>query len=114
MLNQVIIVGRVVDAPKVIETEEERTICKITLAVQRTYKNADGVYDTDFITCTLWDGLASKCTEFVCKGDLVGVKGRLQTDNVANEDGTVTPHINVIAEKISYLSSCKNDDNTGE
>ena len=77
MLNQVIIVGRLVEKPIVEENENEKKVCNITLAVQRSYKNAEGVYETDFIKCTLWNGIAENTAEYCEKGDLVGVKGRL-------------------------------------
>ena len=99
MLNQVIIVGRLVKKPIVEENENGRKVATITLAVQRSYKNAEGVYETDFIKCTLWNGIAENTVEYCDKGDLVGVKGRLQclSDN----------ELQLIAEKVSFLSSGK-------
>ena len=99
MLNQVIIVGRLVSKPIVEENENGRKVSEITLSVPRSYKNADGIYDTDFIKCTLWNGIAENTTEYCDKGDLVGVRGRLQCLG-GNE-------LQVIAEKVSFLSSCK-------
>lgn len=58
MLNQVIIVGRLVSKPIVEENENGEKVCNITLAVPRSYKNAEGIYDTDFIKCTLWNVIA--------------------------------------------------------
>ena len=101
MLNQVVIVGRLVEKPIVEENENEKKVCNIILAVQRSYKNAEGVYETDFIKCTLWNWIAETATEYCKKGDLVGIKGRLQcTDS----------KLEVIAEKVSFLSSSKKDD----
>ena len=58
MLNQSIIVGRIVREPEVRETENGNKVTNITLAVQRPYKNIDGEYETDFISCVLWKGIA--------------------------------------------------------
>ena len=99
MLNQVIIVGRLVAKPIVEENENGRKVSEITLAVQRSYKNAEGVYETDFIKCILWNGIAENTAEYCEKGDLVGVKGRLQCLS-GNE-------LQVVAEKVSFLSSGK-------
>ena len=100
MLNQVVIVGRLVEKPIVEENENEKKVCNIILAVPRSYKNAEGVYETDFIKCTLWNGIAENTVEYCNKGDLIGVKGRLQCLS-GNE-------LQLIAEKISFLSSGRN------
>lgn len=100
MLNQVIIVGRLVAKPIVVENENGKKVCAITLAVPRSYKNDEGEYDTDFIKCILWNDIAEKTVEYCDKGDLVGVKGRLQCLS-GNE-------LKVVAEKISFLSNNKN------
>lgn len=96
MLNQTVLVGRIV---KDIEQEGE-TKAVVTVAVPRSYKNADGEYDTDFIPCVLWNGIATNTLECCKKGDLIGVKGRIQSNE--NE-------ITVVAEKITFLSSKKED-----
>ena len=102
MLNQVVIVGRLVEKPIVEENENEKKVCNIILAVQRSYKNAEGVYETDFIKCTLWNGIAENTVEYCNKGDIIGVKGRLQCLGGSE--------LQVVAEKVSFLSSSKKDD----
>ena len=99
MLNQVVIVGRLVEKPIVEENENGKKVCNITLAVPRSYKNAEGIYDTDFIKCVLWNGIAENTAEYCNKGDVIGVKGRLQCLS-GNE-------LQLIAEKVSFLSSGK-------
>jgi len=100
MLNQTVIVGRLVNNPEKIE-EEERKVAKITLAVPRSFKNADGEYETDYIPVRLFGGVAENTTEWCNKGDLVGIKGRLQSN-----DGI----IELIAEKVTFLSQAKKDE----
>lgn len=100
MLNQVVIVGRLVKKPIVEENENGKKVCIITLAVSRDFKNDEGIYDTDFIKCTLCDDIAEKTIEYCYKGDLVGVEGILQCLS-GNE-------LQLIAEKISFLSSGRN------
>lgn len=109
MLNQVIIVGRLVATPEVKKLESGKEVSNITVACSRSYKNAEGVYETDFVDCTLWDGVASNTAEYCKKGDVIGVKGRLQTETVEQEDGTKIKYTKVIAEKITFLSSKSSD-----
>lgn len=105
MLNQIVIVGRLASDPAIVENEEGRKLTTITMAVPRSYKNIDGVYETDFIDCILWNSIAENTCEYCHKGDIIRVKGRLQTEITDNEDGIKTKTTNVIAEKITFLSS---------
>lgn len=106
MLNQSIIVGSIVDSPKFRETEDGTKVADITLEVQRTTKNERGEYDVDFIPCVLWKGVAETTAEYCQKGDLIGVRGRIQTFK-NNDDKT---EINVVAERVTFLSSKKMPD----
>ena len=107
MLNQIVIVGRLTSDPEIEELENGKKVSTITVAVQRTYKNVDGVYDTDFIRCILWNVIAENTNEYCRKGDVIGIKGRLETETKENEDGTKSYITNVIAEKVTFLSSKK-------
>ena len=78
---------------------------KLPLAIPRSFKNADGEYETDFVECTLWNNIAENTAEYCKKGDIVGVKGRLQTNNYEKEDGSKVFKLDVVAEKVTFLSS---------
>ena len=106
MLNQTIIVGRIVSDPEIKELENGKKVSNITLAVPRSYKNADGEYETDFVDCALWNSVASNTAEYCRKGDIVGIKGRVETD-LYEKDGKTHKTTNVIAEKVTFLSSQK-------
>lgn len=108
MLNQTVIVGRLVKDPELYETENGNKVTYITLAVPRSYKNVNGEYDTDFIPCVLWKGVAENTSEYCHKGDLLGVKGRLQSRIVEKEEEKKSV-MEFIAEKVTYLSSKKTD-----
>lgn len=110
MLNQTVIVGRLVRDPELRETDTGKKITNITLAVPRSYKNVNGEYDTDFIPCTLWQGIAESTTEYVKKGDLLGVKGRVQSRNIELDDDTKRSVIELVAEKVTFLSSKKQEE----
>lgn len=109
MLNQTVIVGRLVHEPELRYTENGRKVTNITLAVPRSFKNHEGEYDTDFISCTLWQGIAENTVEYVQKGDLLGVKGRLQTRSIELDEETTRHSVEVIAEKITFLTSHPKD-----
>lgn len=111
MLNQVVIAGRLTGDPVVEEVEGGKKVSSITVAVPRSYKNVDGTYDTDFIKCTLWGGIAENTAEYCKKGDIVGVKGRIQTSSYETDSGERRYVMEIVAEKISFLSSRKVDDN---
>lgn len=100
MLNQSIIIGRIVNDIKKINKEDKKI--KITLAVPRSYKNSEGEYDIDFIPCILWNSIAQSTLEYCKKGDLIGIKGRIQK---LEEDEEMT----LIAEKVTFLSTKENE-----
>lgn len=109
MLNQLVLVGRIAKQPELRESENGKNYSFITLAVPRSFKNVDGQYDTDFIDCILWDNVASSTVKYCNKGDIVGIKGRLQT-RVVDEEKNKRYTLEVIAEKVTFLSSNKNKD----
>ena len=108
MLNQTVIVGRIVRDPELRETESGNKVTNITLAVPRSYKNSDGEYETDFIPCVLWRGVAESTTEYCHKGDLVGIKGHIQTRSYEKDD-TYMQTMELVAEKVTFLSSKKSE-----
>lgn len=105
MMNQTVIVGRIVEDPKLQETENGKKVANLTLAVPRSFKNAQGEYETDFVDCVLWSSVAENTTEYCQKGDLVGIKGRVQTDSYENSEGKRQKSTKIIAEKVTFLST---------
>ena len=106
MLSQMILVGRLTH-DIVVEKSKDKNVPKgnkkyavISLAIPRSFKNSDGVYDTDFIDCYAFDNIAENTSEYCKQGDIVGVKGRVE-----RVDGTSEIHL--IAEKVTFLSSKK-------
>lgn len=104
MLNQTVLVGRLVQTPTMSELENGKKICNITLAIPRSYRNENGEYETDFVDCVLWKEVATNTTEYCKKGDLLGVKGHIQTEEYEQDDKVMKRTI-VVAEKVSFLSS---------
>ena len=100
MLNQLVIVGRLASDPVSMTINGKKT-GTITLASQRSYKNVDGVYETDFLEFMLYDGIIENVQNYCKKGDIVGVKGRVES--VINSDNERI--MRLVAEKVTFLSS---------
>ena len=110
MINQVMLVGRLTRTPELFLTENGKKGSFITLAVGRPFKNVDGQYDADFLDCTLWTGIAENTAEYCQKGDVVGIRGRIQSKIIENEDGTKYKRMEIIADKVTFLSSSRKND----
>ncbi len=109
MLNEIILVGRLTNNIVVNTTDKGKKIGNLTLAVPRSFKNMDGLYETDFIPCILWEEKASLAKDYCHIGDIVGIKGRLQSRIVETEQGKRN-QLEVVAERLTFLSSKKVDD----
>ena len=107
MLNHVILVGRLTNTPvvKVLDNGKKRS--SVVLAVPRNYKNSNGEYETDFVDCVLWTTVAENTAEYCKVGDMIGVKGRLQSRYVENTEGVKKKKTEVVAERITFLSSAR-------
>lgn len=111
MLNQIILVGRLVSDPEIKETKSGKKVGTITLAVSRSYKNSNRIYETDFVPVALWNGIAENTAEYCKKGDMVGIKGKIESSTTADDWQTIDENkkmkLRVIAEKVTFLSSKK-------
>lgn len=96
MLNQVIIIGRL---RKVIDLGENKGGI-ITIENSRPFKNADGIYESDFIDVRIFDGVKNSMIEYVKENDLIGIRGRVQVREV---DGNNI--IEIVSDKITFMSS---------
>ncbi len=113
MINTVMLVGRLVQDPEIIERENGSKVSRVTLAVNRKFKSSDGIYHTDFIDCVLWNNFAKNVNDYCSKGDLIGIRGRIQVD-VYEKDGIKRKITDVIAESVTFLSSMKNKEEVKE
>ena len=104
MINSVVIIGRLTRDIEVRYTEDNKAIGNVTIAVPRSFKNANGEYESDFINCVLFREIAERVKEYTHKGDLIAVRGRIQTRNYEDKDGNKKYITEVVAERISFLS----------
>lgn len=103
MNNQVILIGRLVKQP----TQGDN---HITLAIPRSFKNSEGEYETDFIHVLIQGAIQENVIEYCCKGDLIGVRGRLTGVNEDDGDGHYTYKMELVADKITYLAAKKREE----
>ena len=107
MVNNVILVGRLNKDPEITNNKNDKKRTVINLAVTRNYKNSNNEYETDFIRCVLWNNLAANTCEYCKCGDVVGIKGRLESRSYETEEKETRFITEVIVEKITFLSSNK-------
>lgn len=108
MLNQIILIGRLTHEPELKMLEDGKKVMSLQIAVQRNFKNLEGVYETDFIPITLWQGLAENFHQYCEKGTLVAIRGRVQIKHVKYDDKDYKA-IEIIGERVTYLSGVKKD-----
>jgi single-strand DNA-binding protein len=105
MLNQIVLVGRVIQLPEIRETPSGAKVATLHLEVDRNFRNSHGEYEKDNFSVTLWRGVA-ETTISVCEvGSLVGIKGRIQANTFETKDQKQFHTCEVIAEKVSFLQT---------
>ncbi len=106
MLNQVILIGRLVQEPQLNETNDGKLVSTIRLAVQRPFKNSEtNDYEVDFINCTLWQGTAENTTKHAEKGSVLAIKGRLIERQRTIDDDKKIMVQEVVAERVTFIAT---------
>ncbi|MDP4084659.1 MAG: single-stranded DNA-binding protein [Bacillota bacterium] len=103
MMNRVVLVGRLTKDPELRYTPNGVPVATFTLAVNRTFTNQQGEKETDFINCVIWRRPAENVANFLKKGSLAGVDGRIQTRNYEGQDGKRVYVTEVLAENVQFL-----------
>ena len=103
-MNKVILMGRLTRDPEVRYSQGEKAtaIARYTLAVDRTFKR-DGEQTADFINCVAWNKTADLMTQYLHKGSLIGLEGRIQTRSYDNQQGQRVYVTEVVAESVQFL-----------
>lgn len=105
MINNVVLVGRVTKDPELKYTPSNQAVATFTLAVNRTFKNANGEREADFINIVIWRQAAENLANWVKKGHLIGITGRIQTRNYENGQGQRVYVTEVVADNFQMLES---------
>ncbi|WP_409272856.1 single-stranded DNA-binding protein [Neobacillus sp. SCS-31] len=115
MMNRVVLVGRLTKDPELRYTPSGVPMATFTLAVNRTFSNQQGEREADFINCVVWRKPAENVANYLKKGSLAGIDGRIQTRNYEGQDGKRVYVTEVVAESVQFLeprnSGNRNDNN---
>ncbi|KGA95729.1 single-stranded DNA-binding protein [Alkalihalobacillus alcalophilus ATCC 27647 = CGMCC 1.3604] len=103
MLNRVVLVGRLTRDPELRYTPNGVAVANFTLAVNRTFSNQQGERDADFINCVIWRKPAENVANYLKKGSLAGVDGRIQTRSYDNNEGRRVFITEVVADSVQFL-----------
>lgn len=104
-MNQTCLIGRLTKDIELKYTPANQAVAQFVLAVNRTFKNANGERESDFINCVIWRKSAENFANFAKKGALIGITGRIQTRNYENAQGQRVYVTEVIAENFQTLES---------
>jgi single-strand DNA-binding protein len=104
MINRVILVGRITKDPELKSTQSNISFVNFTLAVNRSFSSQNGEQEADFIQCIAWRKQAENMTQYLHKGSLIGVEGRIQTRTYEADNGTryITE---VVCDSVQFLES---------
>src|SRR5690625_2898531 len=105
MLNRVVLVGRLTKDPELKYTASGVAVANFTIACNRPFKNQQGEQEADFINCVAWRKPAENLANYMKKGGLIGVDGRIQTRSYDGQDGKRVYVTEVVAENIQFLES---------
>ncbi|MCF6139104.1 single-stranded DNA-binding protein [Pseudalkalibacillus berkeleyi] len=103
MINRIILVGRLTKDPELRYTPNGVAVANFTLAVNRPFTNQQGEREADFINIVVWRRQAENAANFLKKGSLAGVDGRLQTRSYDNNEGRKVYVTEVMAESVQFL-----------
>ncbi|HAB7539077.1 TPA_asm: single-stranded DNA-binding protein [Listeria monocytogenes] len=108
MMNRVVLVGRLTKDPELRYTPAGVAVATFTLAVNRPFKNGQGEQEADFIQCVVWRKPAENVANFLKKGSLTGVDGRVQTRNYEGNDGKRVYVTEIVAESVQFSEPKQN------
>lgn len=107
MINRAVLTGRLTKDPELRTTQSGLSVASFNLAVDRPFKDDNGNYGADFISCVIWRKAAENFCNFTSKGSLVGIDGRIQTRNYQDNDGKTVYVTEVLVESFTLLESKK-------
>lgn len=103
-MNKVVLIGRLTKDPELRFTPGTgNAVATVTLAVDRRFQSKDGQREADFIPVVIWGKQAESTANYMSKGRLMGVSGRIQTRSYEAKDGTRRYVTEVVAEEVQFL-----------
>ena len=104
-MNRVELVGRLTAKPELRYTGSNIPYARFSVAINRTFSNSQGQRETDFINVIIWRKQAENVCNFLDKGSLVSVEGRLQSNSYDDKDGNKRYSLDVVADNVQFLES---------
>ena len=104
-MNRVMLIGRLTAKPELRYTGSNIPYSRFSIAINRTFSNNQGQWETDFINVVGWRKQAENVCNFLDKGSLVAVEGRLQTGNYDDKDGNKRYTMDVVGDNVQFLES---------
>ena len=109
-MNNVVLIGRLTRDPELRYLQTGTALCKFGLAVDKNLSKdkkqemeAKGQYTADFINIVVWGKMAENCADYLAKGRLVGIQGRIQSGSYTADDGTKRYTTDVVANNVEFL-----------
>lgn len=104
-MNKVVLVGRLTAKPELRYTASNTAFTRFTVAVNRTFTNADGKREADFINVVAWRKQAETISKYFDKGNLIAIEGRLQTGSYDDKDGNKRYTVDVALDNFEFVES---------
>lgn len=109
MINRVVLVGRLTRDPELRTTTTGKSVCDFSIAVGKRIKPTDGSPDADFFRVNCWEKTAEYVSNYLHKGRLVAVDGRLQARKFTDKDGNNREVVEIVAETVQGLDRPRDD-----
>lgn len=113
-MNKVVLIGRLTRDLEIKKTPNGASVLNFSLAVNRNFKAQAGQPEADFINCVAWNQTADLMSQYLGKGSLVGIEGRIQTRNYDDNNGRRVYVTEVVAERVEFLESRSQRQNTAQ
>ena len=113
MINRVVLVGRLTRDPELRTTTTGKSVCDFSIAVQKRMKPQDGSPDADFFRVNCWEKTAEYVSNYLHKGRLVAVDGRLQARKFTDKDGNNREMVEIVADTVQGLDRPRDDAHEG-
>ena len=108
-MNKVILIGRTTANVELRQTTAGISAVEFSIAVKRSFKSANGEYESDFLNCVAFKNTAELISKYVNKGDMVCVVGRIQTRSYTNKEGRKIYVTEIVVEEVEFLQSKKQE-----
>ena len=104
-MNKVIIIGRLTKDVELLETQGGTPLARLSVAVNRSYKNSDGEREADFFNVTVWGNQAENCRKYLEKGRQVAIQGELRIDTYTDKNGDKRTSTTINAQEVEFIGS---------